>query len=61
VLAGVHGERAALGQPPLAARERVGVEQGRGRISVDGPAGVDPVIRQIDAAGQLSRSHEAAW
>ena len=43
VLAGVDGERAALGEPGLAARERVRVELRRRRVPVDGAGGLDSV------------------
>ena len=39
----VHGERAALGEPTVAAFQRMRVELRGGRVPVDGALGLDPV------------------
>ena len=43
VLAGVDGERAALGEPAVARAQRMRVELRGGRVPVDGALGLDPV------------------
>jgi hypothetical protein len=57
MVAGVDDERATLADAPLAAPERVLVQQGGRRVSVDPSARVDPVLGEIHAARQLSRGH----
>ena len=44
VLAGVDGERPALGEPALTAGQRVGVELRGRRVPVDGPRRLDSVL-----------------
>ena len=55
----VDDERAALGEPRLAARERVLVELGGRRVPVDVPAHGDPVPRELVPIGD-DRDHEAS-
>ena len=59
-LAGVDDQRAAFCEAPVAARERMLVEQRGGRVSIDGAGGVDPLPGEIHAAGQFSRGHPGA-
>ncbi len=47
VLTRVHDERAALGEPRVAARERVLVELGRRGVPVDAPSHGDPVLNEL--------------
>ena len=56
-LPGVDGERAALGEAPFAALQRMGIEQRGRRVAVDLSGGGDPVLGEVHAAGQLSRGH----
>ena len=58
VLAGVDDERAALGEPGLASRERVLVELRGRRVPVDVPAHGDPVLDELVPIGN-DRDHSA--
>jgi hypothetical protein len=49
VLAGVDGERPALGDAAFPPLERVGVQLRGARVPVDGPLGLDPVDAQTRA------------
>ena len=59
VLAGVDDERPALGEPRVAARERVLVELRGRRVPEDVPAHRDPVLRELVPIGN-DRDHEAS-
>ena len=59
--AGVDDERPALGEPALAALERVRVEQRRRRVPVDAAARAQPVVGEADRSVQLplgGRGHQ---
>jgi hypothetical protein len=53
--AGVDDERAALRELPLAARERMRVEQGGRRLPVDAAVGVEPVSGERGLGGDRDR------
>ena len=57
VKAGVDHEPPTLGQPPVAARQRVRVEQLRRRIRIDAAGRVDPVLGETHPAWQLRGRH----
>ena len=60
VLAGVHVERAALGDPPLSALDCVVVEERRRRVPMDGLRRLDAMLSQSDAPALLrARRHRA--
>ena len=57
MLAGVDHERSALGKPSVAARERVLVQLGRGRVPEDVPSNGDSVLGELVPVGN-DRDHE---
>ena len=60
VLAGVHIERATLGDPPLSALDRVVVEERGRRVPMDGLRRLDAMLSQSDAPALLrARRHRA--
>ena len=60
VLAGVHIERPALGDPPFAALDCMVVEERRRRVPMDGLRRLDAMLSQSDAPALLrARRHRA--
>ena len=59
VLAGVDHERSALGEPSVAARERVLVQLRRGRVPEDVPSNGDSVLGELVPIGN-DRDHETS-